>query len=126
MKPKNVKLFRKFSTIILVFILCIENLAAIVSDNDGSAFVTKAEFEVMKNDFKGQVDQYNTSIDKKIDGAIAAYLAGIKLETSESLKNMIEEAYNNKKANVMFIQWKTPQATKNVNDVSAGFHCMYG
>ena len=126
MKSKNVKVFRKFFAVILVFILCIENLAAIVSDNDGSAFVTKAEFEVMKNDFKGQVDKYNTSIDKKIDGAIAAYLAGIKLETSESLKNMIEEAYNNKKANVMFIQWKTPQATKNVNDVSAGFHCMYG
>ena len=57
--------------------MSINSLAAIVSDNDGSAFVTKAEFEAMKDDFAEQVVNYNTSIDGKIDGAIAAYLAGI-------------------------------------------------
>ena len=53
-------------------------MGAVVSDNDGSAFITKAEFDSLKNDFQAQIDQYNTSIDSKIDGAIASYLAGIK------------------------------------------------
>ncbi len=126
MKSKVIKTIIKFSSLIMAIILCIDCFAAVVSDNDGSTFVTKSEFEAMKKDFRSQVDQYNTSIDGKIDGAIAAYLAGIKLETVETLNNMVEAAYNNKKANVMFIQWKIPQATKNVDDVNAGFHCMYG
>ena len=50
-----------------------------VSDNDGSAFITKAEFDSLKNDFQSQIDQYNTSIDSKIDGAIASYLAGVNV-----------------------------------------------
>ena len=57
--------------------MSIESFAAIVSDNDGSAFVTKAEFEAMKKDFAEQVDNYNSSIDSKIDGAIASYLAAL-------------------------------------------------
>ncbi len=57
--------------------MSIESFAAVVSDNDGSAFITKAEFDSLKNNFQSQIDQYNTSIDSKIDGAIASYLAGI-------------------------------------------------
>ena len=65
----------------LIIILCLSfitnSFAAIVSDNDGSAFVTKAEFDALKKNFSSQIDNYNESIDKKIDGAIAAYLAGL-------------------------------------------------
>lgn len=67
----------------IVVILTANSFAAIVSDNDGSAFVTKIEFESMKENFADQVKQYEASIDGKIDGAIAAYLAGIKLSTNE-------------------------------------------
>ena len=63
----------------LVLLLSIESFAAVVSDNDGSAFITKAEFDSLKNDFQNQIDQYNTSIDSKIDGAISSYLAGLNL-----------------------------------------------
>ena len=63
--------------------MSIESFAAVVSDNDGSAFITKAEFDSLKNNFQSQIDQYNTSIDSKIDGAIASYLAGIKLAGQE-------------------------------------------
>ena len=59
----------------LVLLLSIENFAAVVSDNDGSAFITKAEFDSLKNNFQSKIDKYNTSIDSKIDGAIASYLA---------------------------------------------------
>ena len=75
----------------LVFLLSIESFAAVVSDNDGSAFITKAEFDSLKNNFQNQIDQYNTSIDSKIDGAIASYLAGIKVEKMTDLPSLVEK-----------------------------------
>ena len=79
MKFKKIKFLKRIIALMLVLILCVESYAAIVSDNDGSAFITKAEFDSLKNNFQTQIDQYNTSIDAKIDGAIAAYLAGIRM-----------------------------------------------
>ena len=66
-------------------------MGAVVSDNDGSAFITKAEFDSLKNNFQAQIDQYNTSIDSKIDGAIASYLAGIKVEKKSTLDSILNE-----------------------------------
>ena len=74
----------------MVLLLSIESFAAVVSDNDGSAFITKAEFDSLKNNFQNQIDQYNTSIDSKIDGAIASYLAGIKTVVSEPSKVLVD------------------------------------
>lgn len=68
---------RIISVLICIVLLCINNLAAIVSDNDGSAFITKAEFDSLKNNFQSKLDQYNTNIDNKIDAAISSYLAGL-------------------------------------------------
>ena len=73
------KVGKKALCLIFAFLLSINSFAAVVSDNDGSAFVTKAEFEGLKKDFNDQITNYNSSIDNKIDGAIASYLAGIKL-----------------------------------------------
>ena len=67
--------------------MSIESFGAVVGDNDGSAFITKAEFDSLKNNFQSQIDQYNTSIDSKIDGAIASYLSGITLEKKSNLDN---------------------------------------
>ena len=33
-----------------------------MADNDGAAFITKAEFEALKKDFADQIDNYNNSI----------------------------------------------------------------
>ena len=74
---KGMRLIKRVVALFLVLLLSIESFGAVVSDNDGSAFITKAEFDSLKNDFQSQIDQYNTSIDAKIDGAIASYLAGI-------------------------------------------------
>ena len=71
---------KKALCLIFAFLFSIESFAAIVSDNDGSAFVTKAEFEALKLSFSDQILNYNNSIDGKIDGFIAAYLSGIKLD----------------------------------------------
>ena len=74
----------KLICISLVFVLCTNIFAAVVSDNDGSAFITKSEFDSLKNNFQSQLDSYNSSIDSKIDGAIASYLSGIKMESTSN------------------------------------------
>ena len=62
---------------VLIVLMSINTFAAVVGDNDGAAFITKAEFESLKNDFQTQINRYNSSLDNKIDGAIATYLAGV-------------------------------------------------
>ena len=89
---------KKALCLIFAFLLSINSFAAVVSDNDGAAFVTKAEFEAMKGSFNQQIDNYNNSIDSKIDGAIASYLAGVRLENKSSLNPLV--------ANYMDIKWK--------------------
>lgn len=71
------KLFGK-RIIVAIIVVCMyfTSFAAVVGDNDGAAFVTKAEFDALKKDFSSQIDKYNDSINDKLDGAIAAYLAG--------------------------------------------------
>ena len=76
---KSTRIVKKLLALFLVVLMSIESFGAVVSDNDGSAFITKAEFDSLKNDFQSQIDQYNTSIDSKIDGAIASYLAGVRV-----------------------------------------------
>ena len=92
---KLLKLLKNIMLMIIIASMCIINYAAVVSDNDGSAFVTKAEFDALKNNFNGQIDNYNTSIDKKIDGAIASYLQGIKMSKKVKTPTLVEYAKNN-------------------------------
>lgn len=77
---------------LLVFILILDMsvFAAVVSDNDGSAFITKAEFDSLKNTFQSQLDSYNTQIDAKIDGAISSYLAGIKVDKTTDVRTAFD------------------------------------
>lgn len=73
---KSTRLIKRIVALFLVVLINIQSFAAIVGDSDGGAFVTKQEFEEMKENFDEQLDKYNDSIDKKVDGAIALYLAG--------------------------------------------------
>ena len=68
--------------------------AAIIADYDGSAFITKSDFEELKANFADQIVNYENSIDSKIDGAIAAYLAGVRLQTTSDEK-MIYFSWSN-------------------------------
>ena len=70
------KRFNKIISIFAVLLLSVNSFAAVVSDNDGAAFITKAEFDSLKNDFQAQLNKYNANIDNKIDAAIASYLEG--------------------------------------------------
>ena len=94
MLKNNVK---KICCLFMALFLSVESFAAVVSDNDGSAFITKAEFDSLKNNFQSQLDAYNTGIDNKIDTAIASYLAGITVDMEPSeLWSSIMYATNNK------------------------------
>ena len=105
---KELRLIKRLVALFLMLLLSIESFGAVVSDNDGSAFITKAEFDSLKNDFQSQIDQYNTSIDAKIDGAIAAYLAGVKTATKivspVLVSNYNEMMWQNRLA--MYARWK--------------------
>ena len=103
----------------LVVLMNINTFAAVVGDNDGAAFITKAEFESLKNDFQTQINRYNTSLDNKIDGAIASYLAGVRVAPQSTLVNLLKEAKEKADYNVGFVGWESPTAAKDVADVEA-------
>ena len=91
---KNKKTIKRILTIMFSLFYVVSAFAVAVSDNDGSAFITKAEFDSLKNDFQSQIDQYNTSIDSKIDSAISSYLAGINIAKTEE-KGIIVKNWDN-------------------------------
>ena len=76
----STQLLRRILATFLVVLISINSFAAVVGDNDGAAFITKAEFESLKNDFQSQINRYNSSLDTKIDGAIASYISGLKID----------------------------------------------
>lgn len=91
---------RKVFKAIVILIACLtqilfSSLAAAVSDNDGSAFITKAEFDSLKNNFQSVINNYQTSIDSKIDEAIATYLSGIVVSSEIVIENYINKYLNN-------------------------------
>jgi hypothetical protein len=117
---KGTRLIKRVVALFLVLLLSIESFAAIVSDNDGSAFITKAEFDWLKNDFKSQIDQYNTSIDSKIDGAISAYLAGLQLSKVSNLTNYVSLMAEQNIYSIAFADKSVPLTTSNNNDFTCG------
>ena len=120
---KPYRLIKKRLALILVLLFSIESFAAVVGDNDGAAFITKAEFDSMKNNFQSQLDRYNSSIDNKIDGAIASYLDGISISKESILDNLIANASANNRSNVGFVKWRDVVETMDKVDLEAAFFC---
>ena len=85
------RIVKRLLALFLIVLMSINTLGSVVSDNDGSAFITKAEFDSLKNNFQSQIDQYNASIDSKIDGAIASYLAGITVSKTELITSAVNK-----------------------------------
>lgn len=82
---RKMKIMKKILSLFTIIAICNNIFAAVVSDNDGAAFITKAEYDSLKNNFQKQIDEFNTSIDAKIDNAIGSYLAGVKDAKLEKL-----------------------------------------
>ena len=73
------KFMKRIVALFMIALININTYAA-VSGNDGSAYITKAEFDAAVNAFNEQMDNYEASIVSKVDGAIANYLAGLSSE----------------------------------------------
>ena len=78
------QVIKKILLIFISVILISDAFASVVTDNDGSAFISKAEFDALKAEFQSTLNRTNSSIDSKIDNAIASYLANAK--ASKTLK----------------------------------------
>ena len=64
---------------VLIVLMSIESFSAVVSDNDGAAFITQAEFDSLKNDFQTILNDFNTGIDARVADAIDTYVRGAKV-----------------------------------------------
>ena len=53
---KSTKL-KKIVALFFVVLMSIENFAAVVGDSDGAAFVTKGDFESLKEEFDKKIDE---------------------------------------------------------------------
>lgn len=78
-KNQIIKIYKRIIGLFIIVVMNINSYAAIGA-NDGSAFVTKAEFDALVNTFNEQMDTYENSLSSKIDGAIANYLSGLSNE----------------------------------------------
>ena len=110
----------------IVVLLNINSYAA-VGANDGSAFVTKAEFDALVNTFNEQMDGYQSGLNSKIDGAIANYLAGLSSETTIGLTDYLKAAYENNVNNVSFYRFKDKswKAAQEAHDIKFLLYYAY-
>lgn len=107
--------------IVLICISLTTNInAAVVSDNDGAAFITKAEFDSLKNTFQSQLDFNNRTIDNKIENAISTYIAGAIQSTQSNKSNICydENGILAPRANYADLAW-----TEGLMNV--GFRILY-
>ena len=114
---KASRLIKRYIALLLVLLFSIKSFAAVVGDNDGAAFITKAEFDSLKNDFQSQLDRYNSSIDNKIDGAIANYLGGIRIAKTENIDSLYDNSW----------KWSsdTSYSYDNVSDKKFYFNLLF-
>ena len=78
MKKNNI--IKKLISILLIVFLSV-NTYATQSSNDGSSFITKAEFDSLISKFSEQMDVYRAGLNAKIDTAIASYIGGLSGES---------------------------------------------
>ena len=107
---KIIKKINLLLSLMTISVLITSNIfAAVVADNDGSAFITKSEFDSLKSNFQSQLNEFNTSIDNKIDTAIASYLAGVAIASQKRLFNYVSNAKKDNINNLGFMKWGTPK-----------------
>lgn len=82
---------KRLLVIFMILSLC-NNTCAAVGANDGSAFVTKAEFDALVNTFNEQIDEYESNIITKVDGAIANYIASMQNRTTTTRDIIYKDA----------------------------------
>lgn len=96
---------KKFTSIFVIITFgALNSFAAVVSDNDGASFITKAEFDSLNNTFQAALNEFNTGIDNKLSGAINSYISGVKQETEEVIKPLVTNYKDIKWKNDLFLK----------------------
>ena len=106
---------KKLIVIILVLIYSCKStiLASVVDSFDGGAFVTKAEFSQLQDELKKQVDYYNTSLDNKVDGVIANYIASLRVNSTTLISGLSKLSENRR----TFVQSIANPTTSGQDDI---------
>lgn len=91
-------------SIMIILVLMIKSYvpASVVGDSDGAAFVTKVEFEELKDNLEAQLSSYNDSLASKIDGVIADYLSGLKVANKTEVTGLLSNIEKSNSADVIF------------------------
>ena len=79
------KIIRKSILMFMIVVLAGKTFSAVVSDNDGTAFISYSEYDSLRSDFQKVLDGFNTGIDAKIANAIAQYIKSANSETTEKV-----------------------------------------
>ena len=72
---KFINVYRRTIAMIAIVLMSI-NTYATTASNDGSSFITKAEFDSLMNKFNENMDNYQSGLNAKIDNAISNYISG--------------------------------------------------
>ena len=127
---------KKFSKIgkrvIAFFLVALMNINAYATSasNDGSQFVTKADFDDLVQEFNNQMDSYQAGLNAKIDNAISRYLAGASGTKQEKLENLDNQVKNYDRKYTTFWNYPakgfTDSNKNNYGKGSAAYYIQYG
>ena len=127
MKKSTKMWFKQKLAWVLIVLMSIESFSAVVSSDDGSAFVTKAQFEDLKSNFEKQIANYNASLDEKIDGAISNYINGRNVVKKTNMKPLVKNYKDIIWKNDIFVKvWQRSWTNYNTyTDTSFGWQLPY-
>ena len=124
---KLINLYKRNIAVFAIVLMSINTFATTAS-NDGSSFVTKAEFDNLMIGFNDRMNEYQAALNSKIDQAVSGYIAGMSAQAVLTLDNYAKLASDSNVNNIKFVKWATPSESIDVHDVRAAFGCakMYG
>ena len=73
----STKWIKRVFALSLVVLLSIDSSGAVLSDNDGAAFISRPEFDSMINAFYSDLEDIETKVDSKIGDIVAKYVASV-------------------------------------------------
>ena len=114
-------MLRKVACLFLVVLMNIDSLAAVVSDNDGAAFITKAEFDSLRSEFQKDLNERNAEIDNKISNIINDYLNGISIKSEKVLPSLLNKLSSDRRTFVNNISNPSTSKQENLYISTNGF-----
>ena len=117
---KLINLYKRNIAVFAIVLMSINTFATTAS-NDGSSFVTKAEFDNLMIGFNDRMNEYQAALNAKIDQAVSGYIAGMSAQAVLQLDNYAKLASDSNVNNIKFAAWTTPSESKNVHDINAAY-----